>query len=89
MGFSARFIFIQPPDPQTMQEGEYSEEVLARAKEWAEHATATPGFYDASIADSIEALEALVCVTELESNGVEPPNEDDVAMEDAAAAGDA
>jgi len=94
MGFSARFIFLRPPSPETSEaalraqglDNDRIQEILGASAELAEHAATTPDFYDAVIDSTLEALESLVYEAEANTNGVDKVGnpEQDVAMEDVA-----
>lgn len=94
MGFSARFIFLRPPPQETSSaalreqglDNDRIQEILRASTEQAEHAAATPDFYDAVIDSTLESLESLVYEAEAKTNGVDKAGnpEQDVAMEDVA-----
>ncbi|KAK3357186.1 THO complex subunit 1 transcription elongation factor-domain-containing protein [Lasiosphaeria hispida] len=93
-GFSAGFIFIQPPDPVTLEahlkenglKDEQLQKALKAAVDLAEHA-ATPNFYDTVVDSDFKALEAAIfgsAADDIEVKSTETVEGDDVAMEDAA-----
>ncbi|KAK0711543.1 THO complex subunit 1 transcription elongation factor-domain-containing protein [Lasiosphaeris hirsuta] len=93
LGFSARFIFIQPPSPATLEaqlkenglSDEQVQQALKTAVDSAEHA-ATPDFYDVVVESDFKALETAMfgsAADDIEVKSTEAAGGDDVAMEDA------
>ncbi|KAK0623627.1 THO complex subunit 1 transcription elongation factor-domain-containing protein [Immersiella caudata] len=93
-GFTARFIFIQPPEPRVLETrlkedglgDEKVKEAIKMAAELSEH-SATPGFYDSVVDGDLNLLESAIFGAAL--NGVAATTEEaaagDVTMEDAEA----